>query len=147
MQARAYLLGEDVDPDRVAVTTGQWLDLWLQMRSVGFSTRRIYAQHIHDYVQPHLGSVPLRQLTTGRVQAMFTSLLRTPGVQGKPLSMASLHKIRGVLHAALNGAIRRGLIDRNPRIGWSCRPCDDRRRWCGPRAGLRTGRPPVSDRG
>ena len=146
-QARAYLLGEDVDPDRVAVTTGQWLDLWLQMRSVGFSTRRIYAQHIHDYVQPHLGSVPLRQLTTGRVQAMFTSLLRTPGVQGKPLSMASLHKIRGVLHAALNGAIRRGLIDRNPRIGWSCRPCDDRRRWCGPRAGLRTGRPPVSDRG
>jgi integrase len=30
------------------------------------------------------------------------------------LSVATLHKIRGVLHAALNGAIRRGLIERNP---------------------------------
>lgn len=35
-QARGYLLGEDVDPDRAAVTTGQWLDLWLETRSIGF---------------------------------------------------------------------------------------------------------------
>jgi integrase len=45
---------------------------------------------------------------------MFTSLMRTPGARGKPLSVGTLHKVRGVLHAALNGAIRRGLIDRNP---------------------------------
>jgi hypothetical protein len=72
-------LGDDVDPDRAVVTTGQWLDLWLAMRSVSFSTHRIYSQHLQDYVKPYLGSVPLRQLTTGRVQAMFTSLMRTAG--------------------------------------------------------------------
>lgn len=46
--------------------TGQWLDLSLETRSVSLSTHRIYRQHIHDYVKPHLGSVALRQLTTGR---------------------------------------------------------------------------------
>jgi len=113
-QARAYLLGKDVDPDRTLVTTGQWVDLWLELRTLSFSTHRIYAQHIRDYVKPHLGTVPLRELTTGRVQAMITCLTRTLGAKGKPLSPATLHKVRAVLHAALNGAIRRGLIDRNP---------------------------------
>jgi hypothetical protein len=62
-QARDYLLGTDTDPDRCAVTVGQWLDLWLQTRSLGFSTHRIYAQHIRDYLipylvgQPHFGQV------------------------------------------------------------------------------------------
>ena len=71
-QARAFLLGEDVDPDRAVVTTGQWLDLWLAMRTaLSFNTHRIYSQHIRHYVKPHLGGVPLRELTTGGVQAMF----------------------------------------------------------------------------
>jgi hypothetical protein len=113
-QARAYLLGKDVDPDRALVTTGQWLDLWLELRTLSFSTHRIYAQHIRDYIKPPPGMVPLRKLTTGRVQAMITCLTRTLGAKGKPLSPATLHKVRGVLHAALNGAIRRGLIERNP---------------------------------
>jgi integrase len=36
------------------------------------------------------------------------------GVGREPLSPATLQKIRGALHAALNGAIRRGLIATNP---------------------------------
>jgi hypothetical protein len=113
--ARAYLLGADTDCGRGLVTVGQWLDLWLPTRqTLSTSTRRIYAQHIHDYLKPHLGGVPLEELTVGRVQAMFTSLIRMQGVGRKPLSPATLQKIRGALHAALNGAIRRGLIATNP---------------------------------
>lgn len=116
-QAREFLLGGDVDPDRSVVTVGQWLDVWMEMRSplMSFSTRRLYAQHIHDYLKPHLGRVPLRDLTIGKTQAMFTSRMRTRAAVGElPLSGATLQRIRGVLRAALNGAIRRGLIEQNP---------------------------------
>ncbi|WP_372671124.1 hypothetical protein [Amycolatopsis kentuckyensis] len=84
-QARAYLLGADVDPGRSAVTVGQWLDIWLEMcQSLSFNTRRLYTQHINTYLKPYLGSVPLRSLTTARVQAMFVALAgRTPIGSGR----------------------------------------------------------------
>jgi hypothetical protein len=53
-------------------------------------------------------------LTVGKVQAMFTSLVRLNGTRSRPLSPATLQRIRGCLHVALNGAIRRGLITHNP---------------------------------
>ncbi|MCU1681759.1 MAG: site-specific integrase [Amycolatopsis sp.] len=94
---------------------GQWLDIWLEMRqNLSFSTRRLYTQHVHDYLKPYLGNVPLRSLTVARVQAMFTALIRCNPTRSHPLSYATLQRIRGVLHTALNGAIRRGLLDRNP---------------------------------
>ncbi|MFI5592497.1 tyrosine-type recombinase/integrase [Amycolatopsis sp. NPDC051758] len=114
-QARGYLLGDDIDSAAAVVTVGQWLDIWLEMRqNLSFSTRRLYAQHVRDYLKPYLGSVPLRSLTVARVQAMFAALIRTNSSRTRPLSYATLQRIRGVLHAALNGAIRRGLLDRNP---------------------------------
>ncbi len=114
-QARGYLLGDDVDPATAVVTVGQWPDIWLEMRqNLSFSTRRLYIQHVRDYLKPYLGSVPLRSLTVARVQAMFAALIRTDSSRARPLSYATLQRIRGVLHAALNGAIRRGLLDRNP---------------------------------
>ncbi|MEU4671716.1 site-specific integrase, partial [Amycolatopsis sp. NPDC023774] len=114
-QARAYLLGADVDPGRSAVTVGQWLDIWLEMRqSLSFNTRRLYAQHINSYLKPYLGSVPLRSLTVARVQAIFVALARANAERERQLAPATFVRIRGALHAALNGAIRVGLIERNP---------------------------------
>jgi len=114
-QARAYLLGADVVPGRSAVTVGQWLDIWLEMRqTLSFNTRRLYTQHVNDYLKPYLGSVPLRSLTVARVQALFVALARANATRERPLSPATFVRIRGTLHAALNGAIRVGLIERNP---------------------------------
>jgi integrase len=113
--AKGYLLGVDADCDRGLVTVGQWLDLWLEMRqTLSYSTRRIYTQHVRDYLKPRLGAVPLSELTVGKVQAMFTSLIRLNRAQRRPLSPGTLQRIRGCLHVALNGAIRRGLITHNP---------------------------------
>ncbi|TNC28020.1 tyrosine-type recombinase/integrase [Amycolatopsis alkalitolerans] len=112
--ARAYLLGGDLDTGRRLVTLGQWLDIWLDMRTLSVSTRRLYTQHIRDYLRPHLGNVPLPELTTGRIQAMFASLQRTSALRGRPLSPATLQRIRACLRTALNGAIRHGLLERNP---------------------------------
>ncbi|MDX3192551.1 hypothetical protein PV458_29415 [Streptomyces sp. MN03-5084-2B] len=83
-------------------------------QNLSFSTRRLYTQHVRDYLKPYLGSVPLRSLTVARVQAMFAALIRTNTSRTRPLSYATLQRIQGVLHAALNGSIRRGLIERNP---------------------------------
>lgn len=116
VRAREWLLGGDVDPDRSVVTVAQWLDVWMEARSssLSFSTRRLYAQHIGDYLKPCLGRVPLRDLTIGKIQAMFASLVRTREAAGQPpLAGSTLQRIRGVLRAALNSAIRRGLLDQN----------------------------------
>jgi integrase len=71
---------------------------------------------IRDYLKPRLGGVPLRDrdLTVGRVQARFTALLRANVERAHPLAPATFQRIREVLRAALNGAIRRGLITQNP---------------------------------
>ncbi|WP_191254963.1 site-specific integrase [Amycolatopsis oliviviridis] len=94
---------------------GQWLDIWLATRhTIRPATRAIYTQHVRDYLKPRLGNVVLAELTIGRVQAMFTGLLRANATRARPLSAATLQRMREVLRAALNGAIRRGLITSNP---------------------------------
>ena len=51
-------------------------------------TTRIYAQLIRDYLKSRLGGVPLRDLTVGKVQAMFTALLRANANGARPLAPA-----------------------------------------------------------
>ncbi|MEV6647046.1 site-specific integrase [Amycolatopsis sp. NPDC051371] len=45
---------------------------------------------------------------------MFVALARANATRERPLSSATFVRIRGTLHAALNGAIRVGVIERNP---------------------------------
>ncbi|MEV7042526.1 site-specific integrase [Amycolatopsis sp. NPDC051061] len=45
---------------------------------------------------------------------MFTAIIRTHGVAGRPVTAGTLQRIQATLRAALNAAVRRGLIDRNP---------------------------------
>lgn len=104
--ARAYLLGADADCGRGLVTVGRWLDLWLETRkqTLSYSGWRIYTQHVRDYLKPRLGGVPLSELSVGKVQAMFASLIRLNGTRGRPLSAAEadLPPIR--LHDLRHGA-------------------------------------------
>ncbi len=114
-RARGFWLGDDVDPGRALVTVGQWLDVWLATRStLRPSTRRLYGQLIRDYLQPRLGRLTLSELSVGKVQGAFTALLRANALRSRPLSPTTLQRVREVLRAALNGAIRRGLITSNP---------------------------------
>lgn len=56
----------------------------------------------------------MSELSVGKVQAAFTALLRANALRSRPLSPTTLQRVREVLRAALNGAIRRGLITSNP---------------------------------
>jgi integrase len=97
------------------LTTGEWLNRWLASRvSLRASTSRSYAAHMRGYLVPYLGDIPLSALTASDVQAMFTSVIRDETVLGRPVSAATLHRIHATLRAALNGAVRAGLIAVNP---------------------------------
>jgi integrase len=97
------------------LSTGEWLSRWLASRvSLRASTRRSYAAHVRSYLVPYLGGLPLAALTAGDVQAMFTAVIRDDGALGRPVSVATLHRIHATLRAALNGAVRAGLISVNP---------------------------------
>jgi len=97
------------------LTTGEWLRRWLASRmSLRASTSRSYAAHVHGYLLPYLGGIPLAALTPGDVQAMFTAVIRDETALGRPVSAATLHRIHATLRAALNGAVRAGLIAVNP---------------------------------
>jgi integrase len=69
---------------------------------------------VRGYLVPYLGAVPLAALTPGDVQAMFTAVIRDETALGRPVSAATLHRIHATLRAALNGAVRAGLIPVNP---------------------------------
>jgi integrase len=104
-----------VEPSPATVTTGQWLQLWLDTRiGPGRSTLQSYRQHVRTYLIPHLGRTLLSELKQARVQEMFTALIRTHGVTGRPLSPGTLQRIHATFRAALNAAVRRGLLKRNP---------------------------------
>jgi len=45
---------------------------------------------------------------------MFTAIIRQHQALGTPVSAATLNRIRATLRAALNAAMRRGLITGNP---------------------------------
>ena len=74
----------------------------------------MYESHLRLYLLPHLDRVPLAALTTGDLQAMFAAISRQHEALNTPLSATTLHGIRCTVRAALNGAIREGLLTDNP---------------------------------
>lgn len=95
--------------------TGEWLEWWLASRvSLRASTSRGYAAHVKGYLIPYLGGIPLEELSPADVQAMFTAIIRGDAALGRPVSAATLRRIHATLRAALNAAVRTGLIDANP---------------------------------
>ena len=105
------------------VDTGRWLRHWLADRvSLRPSTRRMYDSHLRLYLLPHLDRIPLAALTIADLRATFLAINRQHQALGAPLSATTLHSIRCTLRAALNAAIREGLLTDNPPAGSSCQP-------------------------
>ena len=97
------------------LAVGDWLAHWLVSRtSPAASTMRGYAAHVRLYLAPYIGNVLLAELSAAHVQAMFTAIIRQHQALGSPVTAATLNRIRATLRAALNAAVRRGLIADNP---------------------------------
>jgi integrase len=66
-----------------------------------------YEKIIRLYIVPELGDVQLQKLTPGQVQALYTKIWK------RGLSSKTVNSIHGLLHKALDDAVKAGLVARN----------------------------------
>jgi len=97
------------------LSTREWLSRWLASRvSLRASTQSRLRGARAVLSGPVPGRHPARGPDGGGRQGMFTAVTRDEGALGRPASAATLHRIHATLRAALNGAVRAGLISANP---------------------------------
>lgn len=99
------------------MTLGEWLDIWLREcaePSVRPSTYAGYCGYAERSLKPYLGSKQISKITSADVQTLYRKLQREGGVDGGALSPATVCRIHGVLHQALNTDVDRHLIVKNP---------------------------------
>ena len=100
-------------PSSSQETMGEYLEKWLRgRRSLRPATVRSYEVHVRRHILPHIGHVPLAKISVAHLDAMFEALLDPD--QNPTLSVATVHRVHATLHCALNGAVKQGLIERNP---------------------------------
>jgi integrase len=101
---------------KTSVSVGELLDAWLELARIDFSpkTTREVSGSIARYLRPALGDVKLNKLTAASLDRYYRSLLIGGGVNGRPLSPATIRRIHGILRRALAQGVRWGWIGVNP---------------------------------
>ena len=93
------------------VTLAEYLDFWLatsnDLGSIRRSTWVSYESYVRLHLKPALGRVPLAHLTPAHVQKFMAEKLRAGA------SARAVRYCRVILRAALNQAVKQGLIVRN----------------------------------
>ncbi len=93
-------------------TLGIWLGTWIETYaqfSVKPYTMDAYERVCRNYLVPVLGAIRLSALTAPQIQRFYNSLL-----MDKKLSPKTIRNIHGVLHRALDQAMKLGMIRNNP---------------------------------
>ena len=88
----------------------QFLEQWLEevhKPTIRIGTYKGYRRYLDKHVLPVLGHVMIQKLTPQQIQAFYTRK------QQEGLSAKSIINIHGMLHKALDHAIRWGLVPRN----------------------------------
>ena len=99
------------------MSLGEWLDIWLREcaePSVRPSTYTGYCGYAERNLKPYLGSKQISKITSADVQTLYRKLQKEGSVDGGALSPATVRRIHSVLHQALNVAVDRHLIVKNP---------------------------------
>ena len=107
------------------MTLGEWLDQWLEelvAPSVRESTLEGYRHHIQYHIKPRLGSKPISKITPDDVRKLYRDVqnhgrIREDPEYGHALSASSIRRLHGVLHLAMDAAVRARLIPQNPTQG------------------------------
>lgn len=99
------------------MTLGEWLDIWLEecaTPAVRPNTLKNYRRYVANNIQPYLGDKQICKVTTADVQSLYCKLQREGSAEGGPLAGATVRRIHDVLHQALDVAVNRNLIVKNP---------------------------------
>src|SRR6266511_343561 len=97
-------------------TVARWLQRWLPALplQVRPSTAAGYRAHVEEHLIPHLGRHTLAGLTVGHLEAMFAAIAAHRTRDGRPVTAATLQRVRATLRRALNVAVREQLLAVNP---------------------------------
>lgn len=102
------------------LTVAEYLLQWLEKYAAGNvrqTSLMSYREIVHRHLIPALGRIPLRQLSPLDVQGYYTSKLTGDGTsttkKPRPLAPATIRKHAGVLHEALEHAVKWNLLARN----------------------------------
>ncbi len=97
------------------VTVQEYLTSWLAgKQSLRPSTRLSYRCHIHQYLIPHLGHHRLTAVRAHHLEAMYVVITSGNNQRERPVGPETLRRIHATCQSALNTAVKRGLLRRNP---------------------------------
>lgn len=115
MQAAAVSVNEGTYKEPSKMTVGEWLDIWLKdyLGAVKPMTEINYTQHVKNHIKPALGAVKLESLNAPTIQNFYNSLGKSQGKKSG-LSGKTVRCIHGVLHKALQQAVKIGYLRSNP---------------------------------
>ena len=103
----------------------EWLDKWISEYMTGTvreSTLRGYKKYVESYIKPALGEKQIAFLTTAQIQKFYNNLkkngrINNRQIYGNGLSDASVVRIHGVLHEAMDMAVKAHILSKNPTNG------------------------------
>lgn len=116
-ELRSLAAFANVGPSVGARTTlGELLDRWFAANEADWATTTVRSTWsiIDRQLRPKLGHVRARDLTTVVIDEFYASLRVDGAVEGGPLTPGSVRRIHGVLHRALEQAMRWEWIWSNP---------------------------------
>ena len=107
------------------MTLSAWLERWLEeyaAPTVRPSTLAGYRQYIDGYIKPRLGEKQISKVTGEDVRRLYRELQKEGRLTEHPdygcrLSGSTIRNIHGVLHEAMDAAVREGLTARKPTEG------------------------------
>ena len=100
---------------------GKWCDLWNESErgKVTQSTYELRRGLIENYLKPHLGKLPLEDITTETLGRLYSHLRKNGRMvhideKGKGLSMATVYSLSVQVRAIFKKAVSMKLIEKNP---------------------------------
>ena len=104
------------------ITLSEWLDRWLteiKEPMLRESTMDGYRCYTENYIKPCIGKKTLTSLSATDIQKMYNKLSKegrtvAKGKKGEGLANATVRSVHMLLHEAMDGAVKEGLIPCNP---------------------------------
>lgn len=110
-----WLTGTESDRIAQGWTVERWMRHWLDNRTkIRPTTRFHYTRDVENILIPYLGRYRLADVDARLLRTVFAQIAATTDSKGRPQSASAMQHLRTTLRAALNLAVREGLIDCNP---------------------------------
>lgn len=99
------------------MTVAEYMEYWLENYakvSTRHTTYNVYAKRVKRYISPVIGRVKMKDLKTMHLQKMYADLLKNGAkYRSGGLSPLTIRHIHGMIHKALENAVRWQIVPRN----------------------------------